>query len=146
MGDLGTARRTVLAAHPFKAGPNRVDKAVLRVAEKAPHRLVLAPGVLFRPISALPPSEGRPEGSPHPSQCLRGLKPDPSQRGQSSPSCRGHSNSSGDPCAERAKLISAIRTSFPGGRASGCSTTAGAASFPNLFILASLMSLVYIFD
>src|SRR5215204_3456588 len=67
------------------------------------------PLAFFKPISALPPSEGRPEGPPHPSQCLRGLKPDPSQRGHSSPSCRKHLTSSTDSCAEHAKLICAIR-------------------------------------
>src|SRR5215216_3984301 len=46
MGDLGAAGRAVLVAHPLQAAPNGVDKAVLRMAEKAPHRLVLAPGVL----------------------------------------------------------------------------------------------------
>ena len=30
------------------------------------------PLAFFRPINALPPSEGRPEGSPHPAQRLRG--------------------------------------------------------------------------
>jgi hypothetical protein len=40
------AERAVLTVHPFKRTPNRVDVAVLGVAEKAPHRLVLAPGVL----------------------------------------------------------------------------------------------------
>src|SRR5215204_4605932 len=46
MGDLGAAGRTVLPAHPLKSAPNCVYKAVLRMAEKAPHRLVLAPSVL----------------------------------------------------------------------------------------------------
>ena len=58
------------------------------------------------PISALPPSEGLPEGSPHPAQYLRGRYPDPSQRGHSSPSCRKHSVAFTDSCAARAKLIS----------------------------------------
>src|SRR5829696_128963 len=89
-------------------------------------------------MSALPPWMGRPDGSPHPAQCLRGLKPDPSQRGHSSPSCRKHSTISGDTCAERAKLISAIRTSFPGGRASGCCQTAEAISFSGTYILTYL--------
>src|SRR5215212_8996634 len=42
-------RAAMSAAHPFEAGPNRVDEAVLRVAMQAPHRLVLAPGVLQAP-------------------------------------------------------------------------------------------------
>jgi len=97
-----------LAIHPLKTRPNGVNVVVLWVAEKAPHGLVLAPGVLQTRVRALPPSEGRPEGSPHTSQRLRGLKPDPSQRGHSSPSCRKHSTNSGDSCAERAKLVSVI--------------------------------------
>ena len=36
----------MLAAHPFKRAPDRVNKAVLRVTMQAPHGLVLAPGVL----------------------------------------------------------------------------------------------------
>src|SRR5215211_7725748 len=96
------------------------------------------PLAFFKPMSALPPSEGRPEGSPHPSHRLRDLKPDPSQRGHSSPSCRKHSTNSEDSCAERAKLLSAIRTSLPGGRASGCANTAGAISFSDTYILTYL--------
>src|SRR5215207_9374887 len=99
------------------------------------------PLAFFKPISAPPPSEGRPEGPPHPSQCLRGLNPDPSQRGHSSPSCRKHSTNSRDSsCAERAKLLSAIRTSFPGGRASGCWRTAGATSFVTLIFYHKMTS------
>src|SRR3954468_8681096 len=65
-------------------------------------------------MSALPPWLGRPDGSPHPTQCLRGLKPDPSQRGHPSPSCRKHSTNSGDSCAERAKLVSITEGPFCG--------------------------------
>ena len=36
----------MLAAHPFKRAPNRIDEAVFRVAENTPHRLILAPSVL----------------------------------------------------------------------------------------------------
>ncbi|MBV9452656.1 MAG: hypothetical protein JOZ19_00830 [Rubrobacter sp.] len=38
------------------------------------------PLAFLRPINAQPPSEGRPAGSPHPSQRLRSLKPELSQR------------------------------------------------------------------
>jgi hypothetical protein len=82
------------------------------------------------------PSLGLPDGSPHPAQRLCGRKPEPSQRGQSFPSCRKHSTSFGDSsCAERAKLLSANRTSLPGGQASGCANTAGATSLSNSLIL-----------
>ncbi len=39
-------RAAISAAQPLECAPNRVDIAVLRVAMQAPHRLVLAPGVL----------------------------------------------------------------------------------------------------
>jgi hypothetical protein len=72
MGDLRTVERLRLAAHPLKPAPNRVYEAVFGVAEKAPHRLVLTPGVL-EDHESLPPLEGCPEGSLHPSQRLWGL-------------------------------------------------------------------------
>src|SRR5215211_382106 len=89
------------------------------------------PLAFFRPINVLPPSEGRPEGSLHPAQRLRGRYPLASHRGHASPSCRGHSTSSRDSsCAERAKLV--VSTGPPLRavvRASGCATTAGAIAF-----------------
>ena len=123
-----------LAVHPFQTGPNRGDKVMRGVAMEAPHRLVFAPGVL-EALNALPPLEGRPVDSPHPAHCLRGLNPEPSQRGHSSPSCLKHSTNSGDSCAERAKLDSIKDLSYLV-QASGCWRTAGAVSLSDTPILA----------
>src|SRR5829696_6914558 len=72
-------------------------------------------------MSALPPSEGFPAGSPHPSQRLRGLKPDPSQRGHFSLSCWKHSTNSGDSCAKGATLCTSTDPPLVTvGRAPGC--------------------------
>ena len=95
-------------------------------------------------MSALPPWLGRPAGSPHPAQCLCGRKPDPSQRGHPSPSCRKHLiNFSGDsPCAERATLAS-IKSLLLLVRASGCWRTAGAISFSDTHIILYCFCFIY---
>src|SRR5919199_4251956 len=70
---------------------------------------------------ACPPSDGRPAGSPHPAQRLRGLKPEPSQRGQSSPSCMKHSTSTGDSGAKGATLCTSTGPPLVAvGQAPGC--------------------------
>jgi hypothetical protein len=127
----GMAAET-LATHPLQARPVRLEE---RIARKAAH-------VVEAPICALVLNQRAPvprlillAGSPHPAQYLRGLKPDPSQRGHSFTSCRKHSTNSGDSsCAERATLAS-IKSVLLLVRASGCSSTAGDTSFSNAIIL-----------
>ncbi len=125
------------AAHPFEHRQVPAGAPEFRVAMEAPHRLVSLPPILE------PYELGRPEGSPHPAQYLRGLKPEPSQRGHSSSSCRKHSASSGDSCAERAKLNSAIGVLSLWSRPRGVGSTAGAIiSCFDTFILAHCTCIV----
>src|SRR5215217_1987934 len=109
------------------------------MAEKAPHRLVLAPGVLqaYQRPAAL---GGTSRGLSAPLAALEGPEARPVAVGHSSPSWRGHSTNSRDSsCAERATLLSAMESVPPWSRPRGV----GAPSGPFLFLLPSSYPVIY---